>query len=247
MMLESLLDIPARIRYRLRGNAPDYREFLFAELKERLADKVPLNILEIGPRDGVDTARLLSLDPQSLVLVDLPDKEERVRGWMEALNAPALQLIIGNMMYDEACAALGDFDVVWCTGVLYHNPEQLRMVRRLYDFVRPGGLLAIESATARRPRLRDENCVEIWHGVDKSVHRQYHVSKNITHLPSRLAIRSWLEMVGFEDVYTSTCHRKITRGLAAHRAAFVARRPLADAAAGYYSFVGLNYDIGKAS
>jgi len=154
MILDSLLDLPARVRYRLRGSGPDYREYLFAELKERLQDKRPLNILEIGPRDGVDTARLLSLSPQRLVLVDLPDKEERVRRWMEPLNAPTLELVIGNIMYDDACSTLGEFDIVWCTGVLYHNPEQLRMVRRLYDFVRPGGLLAIESATARRGRLR---------------------------------------------------------------------------------------------
>lgn len=245
-MIDTLLDLPSRIRYRLTGGAPDYREFLFSELVKRLAGRRALRILEIGPRDGVDTARLLTLAPERLCLVDLPDKEERVRGWMATLASPAVDLIVGNIMYDAACATLVDFDVVWCTGVLYHNPEQLRMVRRLYEFVRPGGLLVIESATARRRHLRDENCVEIWHGVDKAVHRRYHVSKNITHLPSRRSVSSWLEMVGFEDIRQSDCHRRITRALAANRAAFIARRPMRDSAQGYYSFVGLNYDIGKA-
>ena len=178
--------------------------------------------------------------------MDLPDTEQWVRDWLEKMGSPAVELVVGNIMYEEACAGLADFDVVWCTGVLYHNQEQLRMTRRLYDFVRPGGLLVMETATARRRNLQDENCVEIWHGIDKSVHRRYHVSKNITHLPSRRAVASWLEMVRFEDIRASDCHRRVTRALAAHRAAFIARRPMKDSARGYYSHVGLNYDIGKA-
>lgn len=244
-LLTRLLDLPARIHYRLSGSVPDYRAVLFQELQALLNGKAPTAVLEIGPRDGEDTVRLLSLGPQRMTLVDLPDKEVRVRKWMQDLNISA-ELIVGNVMYDDECMALGQFEVVWCTGVLYHNPEQLRMVRRLYDLVAPGGFLVIESATARRRATRDENCVEIWHNIDKSVHRANHVSKNVTHLPSRKAIAAWLQMVGFEAIQTSACHRAVTRGLAADRAAFIAQRPLQEKTAGYYSFIGLNYDIGKA-
>ena len=27
--------------------------------------------------------------------------------------------------------SLGKFDLIWCTGVLYHNPEQLRMLKKI--------------------------------------------------------------------------------------------------------------------
>ena len=64
-------------------------------------------------------------------------------------------------MCDSTCATLEPFDVVWCTEVLYHNPKQLRMVKLLFDLVHKSGILVIESATARRRNLRDENCVEI--------------------------------------------------------------------------------------
>jgi SAM-dependent methyltransferase len=185
------------------------------------------------------------LNPRELVLVDLPDKEERVRGWLADLDGP-VELMVGNIMYDEKVVALEPFDVLWCTGVLYHNPEQLRMVRQLYDFVAPGGVLVIESATARRGVLRDENCVEIWHDVSKATRRRFHVSTNITHLPSRRAIQSWLKMVGFDNISLSDCHRRVTRGLAADRAAFIARRPKEGLVGTYYTRVGLNYEIGKA-
>ena len=120
------------------------------------------------------------------------------------------------------------------------------MIRQLFDFVKPGGLVVIESATARRPRLRDEACVEIWHGIDKATMKRYHLSTNVTHLPSRRAIKAWMEMVGFIDVLTSSCHHKVTRRLGRNRAAFIAQRPEIDRAHGYYAIVGLNYDIGKA-
>lgn len=245
-MFSALLDLPVRLRHRLQGGAPDYRKFLLDELAQRLDGRAVPRILEIGPRDGIDSRRLLELNPERLVLVDLPDKQERIQGWINQLPADKVELIIGNIMYDDQARILEPFDVVWCTGVLYHNPEQLRMIRQLFDFVKPGGLLVIESATARRHGLRDEACVEIWHNVEKSVMRRYHVSTNVTHLPSRRAIHAWLEMVGFADVRLSLCHRRVTRRLGQHRAAFIARRPEVDQSCGYYSIAGLNYDVGNA-
>lgn len=245
--IDSLLDLATRVSRRLTGRrGPDYRELLFQDLRTRLAGKRPLRILEIGPRDGEDTERLLTLNPDVLVLVDLPDKEARVRLWLAKLGAPNIELTIANIMYDEECADLEPFDVVWCTGVLYHNPEQLRMVKRLFDFTRRGGVLVIESATARRRHLRDENCIEIWFGVPKATHSAHHVSVNVTHLPSKRAILSWLDMVGFEDIRASDCLHRVLRKLGRDRAAFIAQRPQHDVKAAYYAIAGLDYEIGKA-
>ena len=52
---------------------------MFQDLCARLSGKRPLRILEIGPKDGEETKRLLTLNPDVLVLVDLPDKETSVR------------------------------------------------------------------------------------------------------------------------------------------------------------------------
>jgi SAM-dependent methyltransferase len=243
-----ILRLARRLRRRLRGpeEPPDYRERLFAELRGYLGDERPRRILEIGPKDGRDTVRLLGLEPERLTLVDLPDREESNQAWLRSISSPAVQYISANLMYSDAILGLPPFDLVWCTGVLYHNPEQLRMVRRLYDLVRPGGVLALESATTRHPRLRGENCVEIIFPPSLELKKKYGISLNITHLPSARAIQSWLEMVGFDRVERSSCHGNVSRALARDRAAFLAQRPSSGSDGRYYALEGGGFVIGKA-
>ena len=57
---------------------------------------------------------------------------------------------------------LGKFDLIYFTGVLYHNPEQLRFIKRLYDQLNIDGVLVLESATIRKKALRNTNVVEIF-------------------------------------------------------------------------------------
>lgn len=217
-------DLPVRVRRRLRKESTDYRNFLFEDLERRLAGRVPRRVLEIGPKDGHDTRRLVTLGADKLVLVDLPNQQSRIEEWLPVLRHAPIELVIGNFMYDAVFNDIEPFDVVWCTGVLYHNPEQLRMLRQLFDVTRPSGILVIETATARRPATRDENCVEIWFPPNKSVSRAAHLSTNITHLPSSKAVESWLQMIGFSEIERSACHRRVLRRLAATRVAYIAER-----------------------
>jgi len=232
----------------LGGSTPgDYREYLFEELVAYLGERRPARILEIGPKDGADTQRLLRLDPKLLTLLDLPRLEASNRAWLSRIDSSRIEYVSANVMYSAVVSRLEPFDVVWCTGVLYHNPEQLRMVRKLSDLLKPGGVLVLESATTRRPRLRAANCVEVLYPPSEKVKRKYHVSMNITHLPSARAIESWLAMVGLERIVHARCHRRVSRDLALARAAFLATRPLAPRPALYYALAGdEGYEIGKA-
>src|SRR5262249_44080319 len=118
----SIADLPVRLRRRLTGESVDYRDVLFQELVRRLAGVRPKRVLEIGPRDGEDSRRLVTLGPDRLVLVDLPNQEERIRTWLPGLEGAAVELVVGNVMYDPRFGSIEPFDVIWCTGVLYHNP-----------------------------------------------------------------------------------------------------------------------------
>jgi len=91
--------------------------------------------------------------------------------------------------------------------VLYHNVEQLWLLKRLYDLCKVEGIVVIESATTRNKKLEKLNVVEIhWPDCYRGV-------QTITHLPSRLCIRSWLEMVGFSDVVIHHVYsRNLSRG-----------------------------------
>ena len=63
-----ILRVLRGVRRRLLGGPPpgDYRAYLFEERVAYLDGRRPKRILEIGPKDGADTQRLLRLDPEPL-------------------------------------------------------------------------------------------------------------------------------------------------------------------------------------
>ena len=246
MIIEKFIDLPKKILNKFLGKQPDYRFILYKELIEYVSGSKIKRIMEIGPKDGLDTKRLMQMNPEKLVLIDLPDKEKQMRDILQKPEFDGVEFYVGNIMYDSFETSLQGFDLIWFTGVLYHNPEQLRMIRVLYDLLSPGGVLVLESATARRKRNRHENIVEIWHNVDKKSRRKFHVSENVSHLPSQKAIQSWLEMVGFVKIQPSKCHAACGMQMAASRGAFLATRPLHESSSNsYYKVKNLDYKIGK--
>jgi SAM-dependent methyltransferase len=194
---------------------------------DALRDELPRGgrILEIGPKHGLDTRLLATLEPRELVTVDLPEKGDTIASWLA--EVPAARHVEANVLYlsDSERAELGRFDIVWCLGVLYHNVEQLRLLRRLYELTAEGGMVVIESSTTRSRLLAGRNVVEL-HWPDT-----YRGVPTITHLPTRRAIASWLEMVGFTDVRVRDVY---SRGLRRQRAVLTGRRDSdASAYAGY--------------
>ncbi len=182
-------------------------------------------VLEIGPKHGLDTRLLATLEPRELVTVDLAEKADEIASWLP--EVPVARHVEANVLYldERERAELGRFDLVWCLGVLYHNAEQLRLLRRLYELTAESGLVVVESSTTRSRILAGRNAVELhWPETYRNV-------PTITHLPSRRAIASWLEMVGFTDVRIRDVY---SRGLSRQRAVLTARRePGGSAYAGY--------------
>tara|TARA_Y200000002_G_scaffold324402_1_gene286007 strand:- start:1537 stop:2289 length:753 start_codon:yes stop_codon:yes gene_type:complete len=208
-----------------------YRFHLFQELiqiygKPFFKDK---RFLEIGPKDGDDTERLLSLEPSKYILFDLPDKSVENEKWIENLNINQ-ELIIKNFLYlsQEEYDKLGSFDLIYFTGVLYHNPEQLRFIKKLYDKLNIGGILVLESATIRNYFYRNKNLVQIFYP------NTYRDTTTISHLPSKEAIKSWLKMVGFEKIFDSKCYEKENYNVKNLRYACIAEKQDSDKLETYY-------------
>jgi 2-polyprenyl-3-methyl-5-hydroxy-6-metoxy-1,4-benzoquinol methylase len=217
--------------------------FRWFERRGEFADLAGKRIVEIGPKHGLDSRLLARLGPQELVLIDLPEKTALVREWLGDVEAvcPA-RFEEANLLYlsDSARQALGTFDLVWCLGVVYHNVEQFRLIRRLYELCNDGGRVVIESSTSRTRALRNRNVVELhWP-------RPFNDVPTITHLPSRLAVKTWLEMVGFTDVEVCDVY---SRTVSKRRAVLTARKTAG--AQGYLSYgaSGLNpvYRPGEAT
>jgi 2-polyprenyl-3-methyl-5-hydroxy-6-metoxy-1,4-benzoquinol methylase len=152
-------------------------------------------ILEVGPKGGVDSNLLAKLKPAKMVFIDLPDKHPRVERWLSEIDCPH-QYIRENLLYmpREQRQELGRFDLLWCTGVLYHNAEQLRLLRVLFNFANVGGKVVIESATTQNLLLQWMNVVCIHYP------KTYRGQNTMTHVPSRRAIQSWMTLAGFEEV-----------------------------------------------
>lgn len=202
-------------------------------------------ILEIGPKDGLDSKRLASLRPNELIIIDLPEKRDRVNEWITGIDCP-YRYIEANFMYmlAEEYLALGKFDLIWCTGVLYHNAEQLRFLRKLYKALNINGYLVLESATLRMtPALQSGCYVEIHYP------QTYRNSGTITHLPTANTIKAWLGMVGFNEIHDSKCFEIQNKNLVSQRYACLCRKSGEDDADIYYGKSGLNpsYRFGDSS
>lgn len=165
-------------------------------------------ILEIGPKHGEDTTRLVGLKPAEIVLLDLPEKTDTVFQWLSDIEAKCPTRFVFHDIVRLTPADhkdLGRFDLVWCTGVIYHTAEQLRMMRVLFDLCAEGGRVVVESEVPASRAHREAPVVEIhWpetlYGVE-----------TVTHLPSADAMRIWAEMVGFRDVESLDAYSRFMR------------------------------------
>jgi len=185
-----------------------YRDYLHRELLEIYGDNYFQNkrILEIGPRDGEDSFRIEDFNPSEYVLIDLPDKEEINLKWLNNLKSNH-KFIQTNFLYmtQEDYESLGKFDLIYFTGVLYHNPEQLRFIQKLYDKLNYGGVLVFESATTRKRKFINENVVEIHYP------KTYRDTTTVSHLPSKkqlLAGFKWRDLKRF--IIPNVTKKKIT-------------------------------------
>lgn len=208
-----------------------YRKYLFQELNDQFEvnyfkDK---RILEIGPKDGEDTFRLETLKPSEIIMFDLPDKKNENMKWKDEIKVKN-KLFTENFLYlsKEDYENLGKFDLIYFTGILYHNPEQLKFLKKLYDKLNNNGVLVLESSTIRNRFLKNKNVVEIFYP------ETYRDTTTITHLPSRKAILSWLNMVGFSDIFISKSYDKEDFNIRNLRFACIARKKLEDKPSVYY-------------
>ena len=208
-----------------------YRKYLFQELTSIFSEDQFKNkrFLEIGPKDGEDTERLYTLNPDEHIMFDLPDKSDQNEKWKSKIREKD-QLIIKNFLYltNEEYNDLGKFDLIYFTGVLYHNPEQLRFIKKLYDKLNIGGVLVLESSTIKNRFLRKRNVVELYYP------KTFRDTSTITHLPSKQAIKSWLQMSGFSKIIDSKCFDPENYNVRNKRYACFAQKLEGDIEAVYY-------------
>ena len=168
-----------------------------------------LDILEIGPKDGQHTMFFHKNNVKSLTCVELPNKKEthNVR-WVKKMKNNF------EIVYEDFLRYKTDkkFDILLCSGVIYHNIEQVRILKKLHSLAKDNATLVFETVTARRPHLNKENIIEVHYP------NTYRDTKTIIFIPSLSAAEAMLDISGWDIVqpiskderYAAYCKKKTT-------------------------------------
>ena len=182
--------------------------------------KKEVSLLEIGPKHGKDTEFILkNFNIKSYVIFELKEKMNILNPILDKLSKKYninFDIIVKNIMYENM--ETSKFDIILCNGVLYHNAEQLKFLRKLYKMVNKDGILFIESAICRNPLYYESSCIEVNATGRQGGNREAVLSvpekdilKNnsnstMTFLPTYKAIKNMVLLVGFNNILFENLH-----------------------------------------
>lgn len=151
-----------------------------------------MRIADIGASNGYFLFKLLKGNPELALGFDPVD-----RCWLQfsvlqhLIHDPRLGFVPAGLATLEAFPEF--FDLVLCMGVIYHQRDPFLACKRLYQSVRPGGRVLLESLTINEP------------GSHLLVPKErYAKMRNAWIVPTPEALESLLLRAGFTD---TTIHR----------------------------------------
>lgn len=191
------------------------RELIESDVRAALAAAGPdARALDMACNEGWWSHRLLEWGAARVLGVEArPETVERARELREAFGivAAALDLRIGDATALDP-GETGRFDVVLCLGLLYHLEDPIGALRRARALCRPGGLLVLETQTARL----DEPIAHAWGSADEATEtaaagfavRWEREAENplasidgiVSLIPNRAAVELALAAAGFGEV-----------------------------------------------
>ncbi len=117
---------------------------------QRLHAGPPASVLEVGCGAGRFTEVLLELPNAYVTSIDYSDAAEANQETCPASERH--QIIQADVM--KLPFAPGQFDIVFCLGVIQHTPSPEATIAKLYDQVKPGGLLVFDHYTYTLARIK---------------------------------------------------------------------------------------------
>lgn len=161
------------------GKASRWDEF---RLPSNLAGK---SFLDVGCWEGVHCADAVRRAAEPVIGIDLCTNRDLNRN-VRRFGFEFLQMDI----FGELWHGLGRYDVVLCSGVIYHVPNPMSLLMRLHAVC--GELLVLESATMT---LQPDRPMMLFSGDDKG---------NLSNwwIPNRLGLEQMLTTAGFDQVET---------------------------------------------
>lgn len=169
-------------------------DFMLKAYKAKKLQISGKHVLEIGPKHGIDTRFIASLGPESITCVELESKRKIVEKWIDKVT-PCPDVHFCELLRYQTDRR---FDVILFCAVIYHNIEQIRMLRKLHSLGSPGATMVFESAAIRDDDYLANQCV-----IQVFWPKSYRAEQgNHIHLiPSIQACRAMLGMSAWDIIF----------------------------------------------
>ena len=157
---------------------------------QRVAASIDLTaqrVLDIGAGNGYFGFQMLNAGARQVIACDpsllFMTQYLAIRHFAGSVNHLLLPLKF------ESLPARSDFDTVFSMGVLYHRREPLEHLKQVFQHLKPGGTLVLETLIIPDP----QDCE-----LDPS--GRYANMRNVYRLPSLPRLERWLETSGFGHI-----------------------------------------------
>lgn len=154
-------------------------------------------VLDIGCWSGGDLLILAGMGANVIATEEHPRSAQSARALMELVNCPGD--VIERSAYQDNSEWRQSFDIVYCSGVLYHVTDPVLLLRICFSYLKPGGRLIIE--TKAWPDSTESGC----HYSGSSIKGWNFFA------PTELALARWFYDAGFPaseiEIYTRPMKR----------------------------------------
>lgn len=145
-------------------------------------------ILDLGCGNGYYLWRMLGAEARLAVGVD--------SSWLHASQFQVFQKYIST----SACAVLplgiddlpensAAFDIVFSMGVLYHRRDPVQHLKQIFNWLRPGGEVVLETLVIQGPA-----------GAFLKPEERYAKMRNVWAIPACGTAEEWLRQAGFQEI-----------------------------------------------
>lgn len=159
---------------------------------DRLVPALPalegLDLLDVGTHNGYYMYRMLEQKPRYVLGIDPVPRLWYQFHLLQKLCVPNC-LEFQMWGWQEMAGWQACFDGIFCMGILYHHPDPIGLLRNLYQALKPGGFLVLESITIPG----DTSTCLFPEG-------RYAMMRNVWFLPTVLAMKNMLGRTKFLDI-----------------------------------------------
>jgi 2-polyprenyl-3-methyl-5-hydroxy-6-metoxy-1,4-benzoquinol methylase len=186
---------------------------------KKTAEKVPFDsmrggrLLDIGCNSGHNAIYAAQTYGMRVVGIDVSQRHMQVAPLLAGLAGIEAEFLLGDA---ETFSRPQDFDVVLHFGTLYHLPNPLLSLHTTYQNLRPGGYLALETASYDHPD--DPNLCSFVHMQNNDPTNFWAISEHV--------LQRYLTFLGFESIETVLKATPKILPEHQHRVLMIARKPV---------------------